>query len=1172
MTVDRPGVVVTFYSYNGGTGRTMALANVAWILAAAGLRVLVVDWDLESPGLHRYFHPFVDAPAVESSGGVIDMIRAYEWEAGRKSIASIPGRHQEFARVGQHALALTWPHFPGDGRLDLLPAGLQNTDYTAHLTGTDWDEFYGRKGGDLFFDAMRDDMRRHYDFTLIDSRTGLSDVADICTLHLPDLLVGCFTLSEKSIAGAARVADRVRLRGIEVLPVPMRVDPAAKERADAGRQFAMQRFPDLPAGMSPAERSHYWNAVEIPYRPYYACEEILAPFGDAPGQTTSLLAAYERLTSRITQGEVTALPPMDEALRARIATRFVRGSSPAEQDVALRHAPADVVWAEWIGALLTTAGLRVHYADSPQATANSARQLTLVSASYTGAPADVVPRERAGARPDLVVCVDDSAPPAGHAAGTAAFVSGRPAEVAMQRVLHLVGRGIDDVDPDRIGARFPGDVPLVFHAPARNANFTGREDDLREMRARMRGGRPAAQSGPALVALHGMGGVGKTQLALEYAHRYRNAYDVIWWIDAARVTGIDATLAELGARLGAAGGTRGVVGALERGEPSARWLLILDDADAVDEVLARVPRGPGHVLITSRGREWDDYAEAVRVDVFERPESIAHLRRRVPAIGPEEAGRVAAVLGDLPIAVAAGGAWLAETGQPVGDYLHGIERHGPDRVVGDVWSASLDLLRERSADAYRLLELFAVLAPEIALDLVYSEATAGYGPRITALVQHLHRLSLVRLERAGNRIRVHRLLQHVVRNRMTAAELRLTRHEAHLLLGRLRPAGDVDDTVTWPRLANLWPHLEVSGADGCHDAAVRELLVDRVRHARHTGGPVLEERLDQRWTAMLADASDAPDLRRQILRVRGEAANRLRDRGRFGEALALGERVLADQAGLLGPAHPDTLTTAGGVAASLRALGRYRQARDLGERTYASWRERCGDDHPGTLTARGGHAVDLRLAGEFAAALAIGREVWERRLAVCGERHAGTCEAGGDLGRDLRATGEHDESVKLLAQVARLHEEAFGGASLRTLAARANLAVSLRVAGRPGEADDLLATTYEQLNEALGPAHPDSLACRHSRALCLLEIGEITRAIRELEEVRQGFATVLGERHPSTLLCRNNLAVAHRADGESGRAAALAREVAVEVGAVLGELHPYTKAVGSEEGVLLDPG
>src|SRR4051812_14424361 len=99
------GKIVTFYSYKGGTGRTMAVANVAWILAANGQRVLVADWDLESPGLHRFFQPFMPMDATDAPG-IIDMVRSYEWAAMKNGDKGEPDLAALSAQVSQHAFSL----------------------------------------------------------------------------------------------------------------------------------------------------------------------------------------------------------------------------------------------------------------------------------------------------------------------------------------------------------------------------------------------------------------------------------------------------------------------------------------------------------------------------------------------------------------------------------------------------------------------------------------------------------------------------------------------------------------------------------------------------------------------------------------------------------------------------------------------------------------------------------------------------------------------------------------------------------------------------------------------------------------------------------------------------------------------------------------------------------
>ncbi len=214
------GQVVTFYSFKGGTGRSMALANVAWILAANGKRVLVADWDLESPGLHRFFQPFLDA-GVSERPGIIDFIRKYEWaainsdfiaqahegeeESKRSAQEMLTKLIEDHVHVQDYAVPLNW-RFPDGGRLDFLSSGKQNGDYQTALSALAWDTFYDRLYGGQFFDALRLSMKRLYDYVLIDSRTGLSDIADICTMHLPDALVDCFTLSTQGIEGAAMIA------------------------------------------------------------------------------------------------------------------------------------------------------------------------------------------------------------------------------------------------------------------------------------------------------------------------------------------------------------------------------------------------------------------------------------------------------------------------------------------------------------------------------------------------------------------------------------------------------------------------------------------------------------------------------------------------------------------------------------------------------------------------------------------------------------------------------------------------------------------------------------------------------------------------------------------------------------------------------------------------------
>src|SRR5664280_2556107 len=142
------------------------------------------------------------------------------------------------------------------------------------------------------------------------------------------------------------------------MPVPMRVDQAEKEKADAGRALAMRSFRGLPRGMSESKRRGYWTAVEVPYQAFYAYEETLATFGDEPGLPQSLLAAYERLASVITTEE-TRLPAMADTIRTTWKKRYERRASSLQLAVLLRYTAEDALWAEWIGQILTAADVDV---------------------------------------------------------------------------------------------------------------------------------------------------------------------------------------------------------------------------------------------------------------------------------------------------------------------------------------------------------------------------------------------------------------------------------------------------------------------------------------------------------------------------------------------------------------------------------------------------------------------------------------------------------------------------------------------------------------------------------------------------------------------------------------------------------------------------------------------
>ncbi|MEU4243535.1 TIR domain-containing protein [Actinoplanes sp. NPDC026619] len=317
---DSTGQIITFYSYNGGVGRTMAVANVAWVLARAGKKVLTVDWDLESPGLHRFFHPFLRDKNLHETEGVIEMIRRFS-----DAMTGNDDDPLETTDLHTYTVPLEWDF--GTGRLDFLGAGRQSPQYSRIVSTFDWDAFW-RARGSKFFPELRRQMLDQYDFVLIDSRAGLADTAGICTVEMADTVVCCFSMNMQSVNGCAAVASSIkrtreaRGQAARILPAAVRVD--GDEIGVLGGNtggYVRQRFDRIVRNAGMDDLDAYWRACEIPYKRSYSYGEMLAEFADHPRRGNDLQSAYERL-SGVVAGFPCTTAPIAAAERKRILAEF----------------------------------------------------------------------------------------------------------------------------------------------------------------------------------------------------------------------------------------------------------------------------------------------------------------------------------------------------------------------------------------------------------------------------------------------------------------------------------------------------------------------------------------------------------------------------------------------------------------------------------------------------------------------------------------------------------------------------------------------------------------------------------------------------------------------------------------------------------------------------------
>lgn len=204
------GTIVTFYSWKGGVGRTMALANIAVQLARRGRSVLMVDWDLEAPGLERYFSSEVAdirrVPA-EIPTGLMGLLR--EADAG---IVEPLHWESRLDRIFVPPAVATYrtPSPPTPGQLHMLPSGIRSSNYSECLGNFSWDKFFAEQKGGEWLEMLRYQWMERYEFVLIDARTGLADSSGVCTIQMPDMLVLVFTSNDQSLDGGLKIISSIQ--------------------------------------------------------------------------------------------------------------------------------------------------------------------------------------------------------------------------------------------------------------------------------------------------------------------------------------------------------------------------------------------------------------------------------------------------------------------------------------------------------------------------------------------------------------------------------------------------------------------------------------------------------------------------------------------------------------------------------------------------------------------------------------------------------------------------------------------------------------------------------------------------------------------------------------------------------------------------------------------------
>ena len=589
---------------------------------------------------------------------------------------------------------------------------------------------------------------------------------------------------------------------------------------------------------------------------------------------------------------------------------------------------------------------------------------------------------------------------------------------------------------DREGARrtaYDVEVPPgVNNLPELpSPNFVGRAEVMAQLERAL-----SAESQTITQTLHGLGGVGKTTLALHYAHGHARAYRLVWWIRSDTPELIEAGFAALTVRLRGEEAydlttTQAAEWAVGWLQTHPGWLLVFDNAEKPQDVHAWTGqlRASGRYLITSRfKRGWG--CDPIALNVLDDEASQALLLRL--AEGLDGAGTLADELGHLPLALEQAGAFIAQTGLTTAEYMAMWRRYperttdaapggsDPTRTVARIWRITLDALQEQDARAVDILRIAAWYAPTgIPRDLFAPLADDPVD--LLQLLGLLADYNMITLDRAG--IGIHRLVQmvartpsegdpHRARDRVMAARDRATRLMADEL-----PENPGLNVAGWPKWRALLPHAEalMDACDPGEDTAVTELIVTRTGNflngqgllpkARHCFGRSLA-------TTVRLFGEDHPE----TLRARTNLAYAHKAAGDLSRAIELYERTLEDRVRVLGVDHPDTLRSRNNLAAAYHSVGDVERAVELYERTLEDRVRVLGVDHPDTLRSRNNLAAAYHSAGDLARAIELYERTLKDRVRVLGEDDPRTLTSRKNLAAAYQASGDVERAIPLFEQ------------------------------------------------------------------------------------------------------------------------------------------------------------
>ncbi|HKS40162.1 MAG TPA: FxSxx-COOH system tetratricopeptide repeat protein [Blastocatellia bacterium] len=600
--------------------------------------------------------------------------------------------------------------------------------------------------------------------------------------------------------------------------------------------------------------------------------------------------------------------------------------------------------------------------------------------------------------------------------------------------------------------RFPGSLPAIWNIPfLRNQNFTGREDDLAELRASLIAGETAALVQPR--AIHGLGGIGKTQLSVEYAYRHGTDYDIVWWIRSEDPVTLASDYASLAVKLELpekdATEQRVIVEAVKEWLRQNRdWLLIFDNAEDAESVRDYIPRGGmGHIIITSRNPIWAGVAKSLPVTSLPLDKAIEFLLKRTESKDETTAKTLAEAVGCLPLALEQASAYIETSGSTMARYLDLFEKRQlellkrgkpsteyPD-TVATTWSISFQNVKKENEEAAEMLRLCAFFAPDDIPVKIIVEGAEELPKSLTATATDpilfddalavLRKYSLIEVE--DEKISLHRLVQAVIRHAMNEVEFKKWAGVAvHVVNASF--LRDTFDVRTWPSCLPLLPHATVALS---HTEAVQfasnntATLFSKIGVYLQTRAEYSQARRLLERALAIGEATlglDHPGVATHL----NNLGNVLREQGDLDSAKSLYERALAIDEATLGPHDPDVAIDLNNLGDVLQSQGDLDGAKSLYERALTIDEVALGPDHPYVANHLNNLGDLLREQGDLTGA----KLLFERALSInesaFGSNHPNVALNLWHLGYMLILQNKVEDAKALIERALQIYREFLG--------------------------------------------------------------------------------------------------------------------------------------------------